>query len=186
MNPKATFGRRSRNTKIPAASAVSLEPALRPEQRALLFNGREAPSAEKSASIGEIAPWSGRAAFTAGFAVTGLVVVSLLVSGPQEPVALASSIFATGSNLSANLWLTQKFCAWARRPGLPAFALTGAALGVGVPFVTEQLGFGETELGFGMEALSGAGAALLYRLLAGRTAFPRISGEIAKNENGKK
>ncbi len=161
MNPKASFGRRGQNMKIPAAPAPSFEPALFPEQSALLF----ADSA--ATSTGEIAPWSGRAAFAAGFAVTSVVAAFTLAGGPQEPVALAGSIFATGSNLAANLWLTQKFCGWVGRPSLWAFALAGAALGVGVSFITEQLGFGETELGYGLEAVSGAGAALLYRLLAG-------------------
>jgi hypothetical protein len=167
MTQKTSFGRRGRIAKIPAAPA-SFEPAPCPEQRAFLFGEGEAPSVEKAASSGEIAPWSGRAAFAAGFSVTGFVVAFTLVGGPQEPVALAGSIFATGSNLAANLWLTQKFCAWVRLSSPWAFAATGAVLGVGVSFVTEQLGFGATELGYGMEAVSGAGAALLYHLLAGR------------------
>ena len=40
-------------------------------------------------------------------------------------------------------------------------------MSVAVAFVTATLGLGDSEIGYVMEALSGGGAAFLYRLLAG-------------------
>jgi hypothetical protein len=174
MKSEAVFGRRSQPAKISAPFARA--PALTPQQRALLFESGESPCVEPAAiSLEEIAPWSRPAAFAASLAVTGVVAAFTLAGESREPLALAVAILSLASNLSATLWTTQKFCALARLPYFAAFALTGALLGLGLSFVTARLGLGETETGYGIDAVSGAGAALLYRLLAGRKAVSPFS-----------
>ncbi|WP_294532099.1 hypothetical protein [uncultured Rhodoblastus sp.] len=179
MNGKLPFGRRGRPAKIsaPSARAPNLAPSLTPAQRALLFEAGEAPAVETAAiSSTEIAPWSRPAALVASLAVTGVVAAFALAGESREPLELAGSILSVGSNLAANLWLTQKFCALARLHGFAAFALTGALLGLGLSFAAARIGLGDTELGYEVDALSGAGAALLYRLLAGRQSVCKRSG----------
>jgi hypothetical protein len=167
MTAKAAFGRRGQPAEFSGRS--SFAPALTPEQRALLFDASEAAHVEPPhISSGEIAPWSRRAALASSLAVTFPVAALTLADEAQEPLALAGSILALASNLAANLWLAQKICGWTRLQSFIAFAVTGALIGLGMSLVTAQLGLGETELGFWIDALSGAGAALLYRLLAGR------------------
>jgi hypothetical protein len=174
MTPKAAFGRRGQPAQI--SEPASFAPALTPEQRALLFDASEAQPVEPpKISSREIAPWSRRAALASSLAVTFPVAALTLAGGAQEPLALVGSIFAIASNLAANLWLAQKLCGWTRLPGFAAFALTGALLGLAMSFVTARLGLGENELGYGVDALSGAGAALLYRLLSGRKAASLFS-----------
>jgi hypothetical protein len=166
MTPKAVFGRRGQSAKN--AAPPSFAPALTPQQRALLFGAGEAPCPEPAPAASRgIAPWSPRAALAASLAVAGLVVALRLAGESCEPVALAVSALSLAANLAGNLWLTQKMGALARRPGFIAFALTGALLGLGLSFAAARLGLGDTGLGYPMDALSGAGAALFYRLLAG-------------------
>jgi hypothetical protein len=163
------FGRRdTARAQKPAALDALRAPALTPQQRALLFGAGEetCPESAPAPSRG-IAPWSPRAALAASLAVAGLVAALTLAGESREPVALAVSALSLAANLAGNLWLTQKIGALARQPGLAAFALTGALLGLGLSFAAARLGLGHTELGYEMDALSGAGAALLYRLLAG-------------------
>jgi hypothetical protein len=174
MTSQVAFGRRGQPAKTSAPP--SFAPSLTPRQRALLFEASEAPRIESAAvSTHEIAPWSRRAAFAASLAVTCMVAAFTMADAARAPLALAGSIFGLGSNLAANLWLTHKFCGWSRLHGFAAFALSGALLGVGMSLITARLGLGETELGYGVDAASGAGAALLYRLLAGRKAASPFS-----------
>jgi hypothetical protein len=169
MTQTVPFGRRGA-ARAPKAAALDARqaPALTPAQRALLFGAGEAPCPEPAPALArELAPWSPRAALAASLAVAGLVAALTLAGESREPVALAVSALSLAANLAGNLWLTQKIGALARQPGLAAFALTGALLGLGLSFAAARLGLGHTELGYEMDALSGAGAALLYRLLAG-------------------
>ena len=169
--------------------------ALTPEQRAFLF-GVDAP-AQPEATDAARTRRSRLAAFVACAAVTALVSALTLVGQPHDtvaalppqleeqakavfqlaggwftPLTLAWSIFVIGSNLAANLWVTEKLCGWRRWSGLAAFSLIGAGASVTIAFATALIGLGETEIGYAMEALSGGGAAALYRLLAGRRSFP--------------
>lgn len=169
--------------------------ALTPEQRAFLF-GADAPAQPEAANAARTRR-SRLAAFVACAAVTALVSAATLVGQPHDsvaalppqledqakavfqlagswftPLTLAWSIFVIGSNLAANLWVTEKLCGWRRWSGLAAFSLIGAGASVMIAFATALIGLGETEIGYAMEALSGGGAAALYRLLAGRRSFP--------------
>ena len=198
MTPKAQFGRRGLATaQKPAAPAPmpSLDVALTPEQRAFLFAGRDAPSAERkeSAPASEIAPWTRISAFAASAAIACLVAALVLVGRPHEngaglnealepasqilfdqkggglfePVDLAWSILLIVSQLLLTLGTTQKFCALTRLGGPAAFVLTGAFVGAALGFVTTQFGLDELHLGAIVTGVSGAGAALLYWLLTG-------------------
>jgi hypothetical protein len=179
MKTGAAFGRRGPPVTNPAPCLRA--PTLAPDRRALLFgSAAETTSAETTPvspalAAGGIAPWSRTAAFAASLAVTCIVAAFTLGGDSREPVALAATILSFGANLAANLWMTQKFCALARLPGFVAFALTGALLGLGVSFVTARLGLGETAPDDAIDALAGASAALLYRLLAGRNTQTRKS-----------
>jgi len=82
--------------------------------------------------------------------------------------ALAWSISVIAANLGANLWCTRKLSALAGWRGLTPILATGAGVSVAIAYVTALLGLGESEIGYALEALSGAGVAGLYRLLSGR------------------
>ncbi len=183
--------------KAPAASSASFDVVLSPEQRALLLGDARAPAEAWAGPSGaqdiHAAPWSRWAGFAACAASTCMVAAFTLTGKPHETIAalppmlepaakdlvaqtaggwfgavsIAWSIFIIASNLGLNLWLSHKFCALARWRGLPAFTLTGAAMSAAIAFLTAIVGLGEFEIGYAMEALSGAGAAFLYRLLAG-------------------
>ena len=73
-----------------------------------------------------------------------------------------------GSNLGLVLWLTQKLCTLFGVQGLAAVALIGAVLNLAFTSLTSTLGLGEDQTGLAVAALAGAGAAVIYRLLAGR------------------
>jgi hypothetical protein len=180
-----------------AAAPVSFDVAMTPEQRALLLgdcrNGDAAAQSFAAPSDAHRAPWSRGAGFAACAASTCLVAAFTLTGKPHDNIAalpsmfepaakdlvaqtaggwfgaisILWSIFIIASNLGLNLWLSHKFCALAQWRGLSAFASTGAAVSVAVAFVTATLGLGDSEIGYVMEALSGGGAAFLYRLLAG-------------------
>jgi hypothetical protein len=187
------FAQSSASGRAPGgAPDIALDVALTPEQRALLFGG----NAPAERAIVATTRRSRLAAFVACAAVTALVSVLTLVGAPHDnvaalppqleeqakavfqlaggwftPLTLAWSIFVIGSNLAANLWVTQKVCGWRNWSGFPAFSLIGAGTSVAIAFATALIGLGETEIGYAMEALSGGGAAALYRLLAGRRSF---------------
>jgi hypothetical protein len=92
----------------------------------------------------------------------------LALAGPVAgPLALAWSIVVNYANFSANLWLTRKLAGALGVAGVPAFAGIGAVLGLGVAWVSYVAGLGDSDIGFAMEALAGAGVAGLYRLLSG-------------------
>jgi hypothetical protein len=198
MKQPAAFGRR--NAAAPVARRAAVAPpgdssaiALTPEQRAYLFGA----DAETADAAPERPPAPARfAGPIACLSITALVAALTLFGKPHdsvaalppgledqakavfqlaggwfEPLTLLWSIFVIAANLSANLWLTQKFCGWGRWSGLPAFSAIGAVMSVMVAFLTALIGLGDSEIGYVFEALSGGGAAALYRLLAGRRAF---------------
>lgn len=177
-----------------AGQTLAGDIALTPAQRAYLF-GADAPAAREDILRAK-KPKTRGAGLIACLAVTAVVVALTLLGKPHDtvaalppqledqakavfqlagrwftPLTLAWSIFIIASNLAANLWLTEKLCGWRRWSGFPAFSLIGAAMSVVVAFATALIGLGDTEIGYGMEALSGGGAAALYRLLAGRRSF---------------
>jgi hypothetical protein len=90
-----------------------------------------------------------------------------LVGPAAGPFALAWSIFVNFANFSANLWLTRKLSGALGLAGLPAYAGLGAAIGLCVALLSSVAGLGESDIGFAMEALAGAGVAGLYWLLSG-------------------
>jgi hypothetical protein len=183
--------------KTSPAAAGDFDVVLTPEQRAWLLDDgnlsaetRRSPSA---ASDPHALPWSRWAGFAACTASTCLVAAFTLTGKPHEIIAalppmfepaakdlvaqtaggwfgavsIAWSIFIIASNLGLNLWLSHKFCGLTQWRGLPAFTLTGAAVSAAIAFLTAAVGLGDSEIGYAMEALSGGGAAFLYRLLAG-------------------
>jgi hypothetical protein len=194
MTKPASFGRRGLAAPDAAPfQALGGDLALTPEQRAYLFGAETLPVEDEPAAKVHVR----HAGFIACAAITALVAALTLLGKPHDtvaalppqleeqakavfqlaggwfaPLALAWSIFVIASNLAANLWLTQKLCGWRNWSGFPAFSLIGAATSVVVAFATGAIGLGETEIGYAMEAVSGGGAAALYRLLAGRRSFP--------------
>ncbi len=182
--------------KNAAPAIMSCDVALTPEQRAHLLGDDKASSGARNngaTPAHEAAPWSRWAGFAACAAATCVVAALTLIGHPQhdsiaamptalepaakgllkgagggwfEPLSLAWSIFVISSNLAFNLWLTHKFCNMKRFRGLAAYGLTGAAISAGLAFATAMLGLGDSEIGYSMEALSGGGAAVLYRLLS--------------------
>lgn len=181
---------------IAAPASASFGVALTPEQRAILLgDGKAASAARKNQAATEhhVAPWSRWAGFAACAAATCVVAAFSMVGGPPhdsiaampsalepaakgllkgasggwfQPLSLAWSLFVISSNLAFNLWLTHKFCNLNRLRGLAAYGLIGAVISAGLAFATAMLGLGDSEIGYFMEALSGGGAALLYRLLS--------------------
>ena len=85
----------------------------------------------------------------------------------RRPFALIWSIAVNFANFSANLWLTRKVCGVLGVATLPAYMGLGAALGVGAAWLSCVSGMGDSNIGYAMEALAGAGVAGLYRLLSG-------------------
>ncbi len=199
MTQAAQFGRRglaapTKNVAPPATA--SLDVALTPEQRALLFgDDKAAPAARENGAATEHhhAPWSRWAGFAACTAATCVVAAFTMVGQPPhdaiaamptalepaakgllkgaggswfQPLSLAWSLFVISSNLAFNLWLTHKICSFNRLRSLAAYALAGAVISAGLAFATAMIGLGDLEIGYAMEALSGGGAAVLYRLLS--------------------
>ena len=82
-------------------------------------------------------------------------------------LALIWSIAVNFANFSANLWLTRKLSGVLGVATLPAYMGLGAALGVGAAWLSCVTGMGDSNIGYDMEALAGAGVAGLYRLLSG-------------------
>ena len=196
MNETVTFGRRrAAPPSLPTASfqATPLDVALTPEQRAYIFGAESLPEESPRREGAVLPPHSRRAAWVACGAVTAIVTAATLLGKSHDtvaalppamaeqakaafalagdgfgPVLLFWSIFVVCCNLAANLWLTRKFCFWFGWFGVPAFVATSALLSVVVATTTGFIGLGDTEIGYFAEAASGAGAGLLYRLLAGR------------------
>jgi hypothetical protein len=83
------------------------------------------------------------------------------------PAELATDVVVIGSNLGMALWLSHKIAAALGVRGLAATALIGAFLNLAFAVATSALGFGDDPAP-AVAALSGAGAAVFYRLLAGR------------------
>ncbi len=83
------------------------------------------------------------------------------------PAELAQEILLIGSNLGVALWLTHMIAGLFGVRSLPAVALIGAVLNLALILLTSTLEVGEGP-GLVVAALSGAGAAVFYRLMAGR------------------
>ncbi|WP_374546062.1 hypothetical protein [Rhodoblastus sp.] len=195
MTKAVAFGRRGLKPLDRASPAPAFaEPALTPEQRAVLFGAEHAPAPDESARATR--PPRRRAALIACLAVTALVSAVTLVGQPHdvaaglpplladqaapllrlaggwfEPLLLALSVISIASNCAANLWFAEKFCGLREWTGVPAFALSGAVTSVALAQITALIGMGGGEWGIGFDALTGAGVAALYRLLAGRSSF---------------
>jgi hypothetical protein len=90
-----------------------------------------------------------------------------LIGSGAGPLALVWSILVNFGNFSANLWLTRKISGALGVATLPAFLGLGAGLGFGVAWLSCVAGMGDSEIGYAMEALAGAGVAGLYWLLSG-------------------
>ncbi len=196
MSGQTSFGRRGlaeRPAAAPAPGSSSADMALTPEQRAYLFGADKAADKENFglAPTGEVPRWSRLAAFMACCVAACFVVVFTVVgrhhgaaasadadaaaktllggsAGWLEPASMLWTIISVSTQLATNLWLTNKFCAWMRLGGIGAFAMAGAWIGAGLAFLTQLVGFGAPDMSYTLLACSGAGAAALYRLLAGR------------------
>jgi hypothetical protein len=184
----AAFGRRNRAlARPPARPAPAPELVLTPEQRARLFDDAdpEKPTAWPSVAAPREAARAPvrRAGLVACAAGTAVVValgafgghdaaladsdfLSLIGSGAGS-FALIWSIAVNFANFSANLWLTRKLSGVLGVATLPAYMGLGAALGVGAAWLSCVTGMGDSNIGYDMEALAGAGVAGLYRLLSG-------------------
>lgn len=195
MSGQTSFGRRGlgeRRVGAPAQSPSSADVALTPEQRAYLF-GADTPADKENFGIaptGEVPRWSRLAAFMACSVAACFVVVFTVVGRHHgaaggsdagvakrllggsarwlEPASMLWTIVSVSSQLATNLWLTNKFCTRMRMGGIGTFAMAGAWIGAGLAFLTQLVGLGAPDMSYLLLAASGAGAAALYRLLAGR------------------
>ncbi|MGO8738485.1 hypothetical protein [Rhodoblastus sp.] len=171
MTRTASFGRRGgaalQSAPRPENSAVREEIALTPEQRALLF---ATPEAEFAAAKAPAA--SNRlAASLAGLSIT-LPVVALNFhlsrdDGGVAALSLGWSLFAVGSDMAVNLWLTRKICGWLKLANVAAFFVVGAAISWALSYLNAAIGMGD-ELTPALAIPAGGAAAALYCLLAGR------------------
>lgn len=187
------FGRRNRAIAPPPPPAKP-QVVLTPEQRASLFAGEPETGAAQSKFDAEALdhPHLRRAAWLSCAVMTALAVALTQFGKPHDslaalpsvlapmgetfvgmmgpwggPMALAWSIFIIAANLGSNLWLTRQIGAFAGWRGLAPYLASGAGVSVAIAFGSALLGLGESEIGYGLEALTGAGVAGLYRLLSG-------------------
>jgi len=193
----AAFGRRNRPAATSsAASAPEPGLVLTHQQRAYLF-GASAPQAETDArpavalaGAADARPLR-RAGLIACAAMTAVAAALQTIGAAHQeldvlqaavgplgpsfaavgryagPLALAWALVGNFANFSANLWLTRKLAAALEIAAPPAFAMLGAAVGLGLAGFSAMLGLEASAIGLPMEAATGAAVAGLYRLLSG-------------------
>lgn len=186
------FGRRGRPSNFAARPAQAMNTApqiaqratsVPPELVATLLRRDMETSADRSRG-GEKVPRSFRAAILAGCIVAifnaatnatfaaeandSLGVLSFGAGNAPVVVALLIAALWSGAQTSAMILLVgHRLLAAMQRTSYFSYAIAGGGIAFGLGLVLQMLGKSLGAGGLGMEALSGVGAGLFYRLFAG-------------------
>jgi len=178
MSKTASFGRRRAATPRAVPAPKSDDIALTPEQRAALFDAPELSEINATSPMRQASarPPAARNATTVATLAVAVLVLALAIRLPRDggdasaPLTLTETLLSISANLAASLWLTRMICAAFKWSALPAFAALGGGASLGLAVAAATLGLGD-EISPPTAALAGAGAAALYRLIAGRRSF---------------